>query len=605
MNDEQPIAEDLPKKQKSVLFWILIPAFIFLLVCAFAVGALMTLDRIAEPFEDDVEDVEDAEEEEEVETSVTAGDSFSVDWLSFGDQIEVNANAALEESLYDDIPFELVQPGTDYSIAAYKVGTIAGGKYDGSDLTIQIATLVGMGDYYKIFYIIDLETGTDVILENYASEITAVFTSALPQESASDVLTEEDIAQIGDRLVYDSSVIDEFEHESEVTSTEGVDFNLRGLWHRLGTPVYFPVSDYAVVATLEDGTELRMYNVESESAERLINQFFTVREDGRLVWYDINIPFWTAGEDFSGRISSTMGVPVVTWEDGTVNTEEYMKGELGGCGYSSITYVRDADEIGELRAAGSFVDDSGESHMVNEPASYSTEYFTGAYDFWVIFNEGATFEDYTSGHPYFYWQDNFGRWIEFRRSDLLPPAECGKPVIYLYPESKTRIDVQLAPQGGFSVTEPEYGDGWSVIAYPDGNLKNLADGENYPYLFWEGRGDLYSEPENYWVVPQGAVPKFLTKTLARLGLNGQETNDFMEFWVPRMQEADWYKIGFHGTEVMDAIAPMSLSVEPDTVIRILMDYSELDAPILSNPPFVLPAPEREGFTVIEWGGVLR
>ncbi|MFC1787735.1 hypothetical protein ACFLZY_00765 [Patescibacteria group bacterium] len=53
---------------------------------------------------------------------------------------------------------------------------------------------------------------------------------------------------------------------------------------------------------------------------------------------------------------------------------------------------------------------------------------------------------------------------------------------------------------------------------------------------------------------------------------------------------------------MDIIAPMSLSVEPDSVQRILMDYTELSESIPDNPPENIPAFSRDGFTVMEWGG---
>jgi hypothetical protein len=174
----------------------------------------------------------------------------------------------------------------------------------------------------------------------------------------------------------------------------------------------------------------------------------------------------------------------------------------------------------------------------------------------------------------------------------------------LYPEEKMQIDVELEPVGGFTYTEPVYDNGWSVIASPDGTLTNLKDGLTYPYLFWEGRGGYYQEPENYWVVEASEVESFLIGTLREYGLNDKETADFIEFWLPRMQDASYYKIGFHGTEVMNAIAPMSLSVHPDSVLRILMDFAELDAPIASNPPVIVPF-EREGFTVVEWGGVIE
>ena len=115
---------------------------------------------------------------------------------------------------------------------------------------------------------------------------------------------------------------------------------------------------------------------------------------------------------------------------------------------------------------------------------------------------------------------------------------------------------------------------------------------------------MYSPPEKYWVVERGEVPEWLEATLLDMGLNETETADFLEFWLSRMKAAPYYRIGFHGTNVMDIIAPLSLSVKPDRIFRILMDFDELDRPEPSNPPqyrtFI-----RKGFTVVEWGGVIE
>ncbi len=68
------------------------------------------------------------------------------------------------------------------------------------------------------------------------------------------------------------------------------------------------------------------------------------------------------------------------------------------------------------------------------------------------------------------------------------PPDTAKPVIYLYPESKTDVNVRLDFKGGLVTTIPEYNGGWSVSAAPDGTITNKADGKKYPYLFWGQRG---------------------------------------------------------------------------------------------------------------------
>ncbi|OGL94392.1 hypothetical protein A2239_00355 [Candidatus Uhrbacteria bacterium RIFOXYA2_FULL_40_9] len=195
--------------------------------------------------------------------------------------------------------------------------------------------------------------------------------------------------------------------------------------------------------------------------------------------------------------------------------------------------------------------------------------------------------------------------MKFTNTSVLPAAECGKPVIYLYPEEPTDLTVSIDLKGGMSKSEPLYENGWSVTAYPDGTLTNHADQQTYPYLFWEGSGAFYTPPPTYWVVEQQNVESFLINTLEKLGLNQKETADFLEFWLPRMQDKAYYQIGFHGTSVMNQLAPLTFSTQPKTLVRILMDYQGLDSPIPENPPRLPPTPKRMGFTVIEWGGVLR
>ena len=53
----------------------------------------------------------------------------------------------------------------------------------------------------------------------------------------------------------------------------------------------------------------------------------------------------------------------------------------------------------------------------------------------------------------------------------IPQEEVdAKPVIYLYPEKETAVDVSLDYKGELTCTYPEYDGGWSVIAKPDGTI---------------------------------------------------------------------------------------------------------------------------------------
>ena len=80
-------------------------------------------------------------------------------------------------------------------------------------------------------------------------------------------------------------------------------------------------------------------------------------------------------------------------------------------------------------------------------------------------------------------------------------------------------------------------------------------------------------------------------------------HDFMEFWVPRMTGAPYYRISFL-TDDWSKQVPLNVSPAPRTNIRLFMDWQKLSGPItLSEPQVVTPA--RNGFTLVEWGGLLR
>jgi hypothetical protein len=94
--------------------------------------------------------------------------------------------------------------------------------------------------------------------------------------------------------------------------------------------------------------------------------------------------------------------------------------------------------------------------------------------------------------------------------------------------------------------------------------------------------------------------------LPRLGLLPHETEDFVAAWAPRMEGAAFHVIGFHPREQVDVLAPVQVSPPPASMIRILMDATPVEAcPALTPPVLPEQAPAREGFTVVEWGGVLR
>ena len=178
-------------------------------------------------------------------------------------------------------------------------------------------------------------------------------------------------------------------------------------------------------------------------------------------------------------------------------------------------------------------------------------------------------------------------------------ALAEKPVIYLYSERPTEVTVKLDYDGTLTTAYPAYGDGWQVTVEPDGTLTDAA-GREYNYLYWEGVTAREYDFSRGFVVRGADTAPFLEDALARLGLTRREANEFIVYWLPRMEGNPWNLIAFPGADSPDG-ALLNVEPRPDTTIRVFMAWKSLDAPV-ELPPQELTAPDREGFTLVEWGG---
>lgn len=185
-------------------------------------------------------------------------------------------------------------------------------------------------------------------------------------------------------------------------------------------------------------------------------------------------------------------------------------------------------------------------------------------------------------------------------------AERGKPVIYLYPEKTQTVKVEVKPEGGVTVSDPEYKKGWKVKASPEGVITDPKTKKEYPYLFWESKDkNTEIDMSKGFVTPVSELDSFFNEKLTALGLNEKEIADFKEFWIPSIQaEGKKYVfITFYSQDVIDAEAPLAITPKPDSVIRVYFDHKVLDKPVKVEPQ-ELTANERKGFAVVEWGGRL-
>lgn len=189
-----------------------------------------------------------------------------------------------------------------------------------------------------------------------------------------------------------------------------------------------------------------------------------------------------------------------------------------------------------------------------------------------------------------------------RETNTFNPDEAlaAKPVIYLYPEQETVVTVKLNFDGKLTTTYPEYNDGWRVLAKPDGTLTDPNTGREYYCLFWEGVTETQYDMTKGFVVAGKDTEAFLETTLAEIGLTDKEANEFIIYWLPQMEGNAYNLISFQRQAYTDS-AELTVDPAPDSILRVFMAWKPIDEPIEIAPQYFENF-EREGFTVVEWGG---
>lgn len=402
----------------------------------------------------------------------------------------------------------------------------------------------------------------------------------------------------GERMLKEGEInYESIYHEDTSSYEENILFDSGLLKKAFADPVY---GDFYTT----DSLKINENNKDSLYAD---NGFYVKAPDGTIRIYSLAINF-LEGND----------VPNIAWNDGTKNSSTYMYQGNVACGSGKYFDVVDKEiTMQDLTPTGK----TSTGDIVYEPKDKNNQYLKDFYkedvdyinsieENWlgVKFKKETTYDQFVAAHPVFYWKDSFGRIIRFISLDyLIKPDGCGKPVIYLYPEKEEKVSVKVAPSGGLTKTEPEYGNGWNVIADPMSRIKNLADGKTYPYLFWEGNSKAIYQMSRYgFVVERDNLENLLNEKLAPLGLNEKEIGDFKEYWLPKMltENKPYYFVTFVPQRKIDEIAPLEINPQPNTIIRVLMDYKGLDEKI-DAPGYEIKTPERKGFTAVEWGGMLK
>ena len=186
-------------------------------------------------------------------------------------------------------------------------------------------------------------------------------------------------------------------------------------------------------------------------------------------------------------------------------------------------------------------------------------------------------------------------WYNFDENSLY------KPVIYLYPKKEIEVDITLEG-ADLTTTYPEYNNGWSIVANPDGTIVD-KNGREYNYLYWEGVSDYFVDMSMGFVVFKDNYIEFLEEKLGYIGLTDKESCDFITYWLPQMNEFEYCLVSFQ-MENYEEQVKLNYSVTPDNELRVFVAFKGLDKSIEIEEQDLsyYDSFERIGFTAVEWGG---
>lgn len=284
----------------------------------------------------------------------------------------------------------------------------------------------------------------------------------------------------------------------------------------------------------------------------------------------------------------------------------------------TITKVRTDNTLTNREAAFLFTCKASENILVNQPIKYSANGETKTAqpntkgEFSIKLRAGKyKFQFFLDNTHYEIYSDSVIAKSKtltevnllFKSSEIIMIED--KPVIYLYPKEKTKVNVKLNLKGELTFTYPIYNNGWNVEARPDGTINH--NNKEYNYLFWEGKSIVKTNELNFskgFVVETKNLLSFLEEKLTLMGLSNKEQQDFITYWYPRMSKNKSNFIHFLFTDEFSKYAKLDIQPKPDNIYRVFMVWTnDKEIKLVTDMQEQdIPTMQRKGFNVVEWGG---
>lgn len=264
--------------------------------------------------------------------------------------------------------------------------------------------------------------------------------------------------------------------------------------------------------------------------------------------------------------------------------------------YMIVAYASYGQPIVEARLAN-VIEDNGKVILYMWENTRGVTADIGAY-FLVI---PVKLDTYQNEINIAYTNEEYNNIIKYNSVQDPNRITVDKPIIYIYPKEQLNVSVKLLNSSLLTTSYPRYHNGWNVIAQPNGMLKDIETNKNYYGLYYEGENHNVAMKKDGFIVNGEDTIEFLEEKLEILGLNEREINEFIIYWLPKLENNKYNYIRFETIEEIESYMPLEIKPTPDTIIRVVMDYKPLNEKIKIEEQKLMPQ-KRVGYSVVEWGG---
>lgn len=175
-----------------------------------------------------------------------------------------------------------------------------------------------------------------------------------------------------------------------------------------------------------------------------------------------------------------------------------------------------------------------------------------------------------------------------------------KPVLYLYPDSDVKVSVNFEHPEYIKTSYPKYDNGWEVDVKTNGDI--YYNGRYYYALYWDEISQNKVDFDTGFYVEANEAIDFLEEKLDIIGLTEREANEFIMYWLPVLEDNEKSLVYFELTEERENYNKLIITPEPDSMLRVAIHIKKANKKTDIKAQ-ELSTFERNGFTVVEWGGV--